>query len=277
MTVAIPGLTTRPYRGGDAVALAALLTRGDVADGVPWRASPEELEVWLSHPSERFQPERDLRLVEVGDELIGFWQVDWVDTTDDLREYRLDGMVDPAWRRRGIGTWLLHEAEAHARRLAAADPTERPLVLGAWQPDSRRGAHVLMEREGYAPVRFFFDMVRPTLDEISVPAMPDGLEVRPVPDGQLRRLWDADIEAFRDHWGGFDESEGRFERWRRDPKFDSSLHVVAWDGDEIAGGVINEISETENKAFNRKRGWLAAAASAARSWPAHWSSSAIAA
>jgi mycothiol synthase len=33
--------------------------------------------------------------------------------------------------------------------------------------------------------------------------------------------------------------------------------VVAWDGDEIAGGVINEINATENAAFNRKRGWLA--------------------
>ncbi len=42
----------------------------------------------------------------------------------------------------------------------------------------------------------------------------------------------------------------------RDPKFDPSLFVMAWDGDEIAGGVINEINATENAAFNRKRGWL---------------------
>jgi GNAT superfamily N-acetyltransferase len=42
----------------------------------------------------------------------------------------------------------------------------------------------------------------------------------------------------------------------RDPKFDPSLFVVAWDGDEIAGAVINEINATENAAFNRQRGWL---------------------
>ena len=66
----------------------------------------------------------------------------------------------------------------------------------------------------------------------------------------------ADIEAFLDHWGGFDGSEERFQQWMRDPKFDPSLFVIAWDGDEIAGGVINEINATENAAFNRKRGWL---------------------
>jgi ribosomal protein S18 acetylase RimI-like enzyme len=87
--------------------------------------------------------------------------------------------------------------------------------------------------------------------------MPDGLEVRPVPEAQLRQLWDADVEAFRDHWGGFDDSPERYASWRGDPKFDPSLWVIAWDGDEIAGGVINEISATENAAFNRQRGWLA--------------------
>ena len=35
----------------------------------------------------------------------------------------------------------------------------------------------------------------------------------------------------------------------RDPKFDPSLSVIAWDGDKIAGGVINEINSTENAAL----------------------------
>ena len=197
-----------------------------------------------------------MRLAEVDGSLVGFWEVAWVDTTDGLREYRLGGTVDPGWRRRGIGTWLLRASEAHARALAGAAPTDRPLFFGAWQPDSNGGVRVLMEREGYVPVRYFYDMARPTLDEIAVRPMPDGLELRPVRAEELLPLWRADTEAFRDHWGGFDDSEERFEEWRSDPKFDPSLFVVAWDGDEIAGGVINEISPTENAAFNRKRGWL---------------------
>jgi mycothiol synthase len=253
----VPGLQTRAYRADDAVALTALFTRCDEADGVPWRASVEEVANWLSRANEKFDAERDLLLAEVDGALIGYREVEWVDTTDGLREFRLGGMVDPAWRRRGIGTWLLRDSEEHARRQASVHASQRPHVFGSWQPESRLGAHVLMEREGYAPVRYFFEMARPTLDDIVEPPMPDGLEVRPVPEEQLRQLWDADVEAFRDHWGGFDDSAERYASWRGDPKFDPSLWVIAWDGDEIAGGVINEISPTENAAFNRQRGWLA--------------------
>jgi ribosomal protein S18 acetylase RimI-like enzyme len=100
-------------------------------------------------------------------------------------------------------------------------------------------------------------MERPALDGIVLPPMPEGLEVRPVRDDQLRQLWDADVEAFADHWGGFDASDPRFEAWRSDPKFDPTLFVVGWDGDEIAGGVINEINVAENAALGRRQGWLA--------------------
>jgi mycothiol synthase len=256
-TTPVAGLVTRPYRRGDAAPLTRLLTRGDEADGVPWRASVEEIENWLSRANEKFDAGRDLRLAELDGELIGFWQVDWVDTTDGLREFRLDGMVDPDWRRRGVGAWLLHASEEHARARAAAVPTDRPLVLGSWQPDTRVGAVAMMAREGYAPTRYFFDMVRPTLDGIEEPPLPEGLEIRPVRQDQLRRLWDADVEAFQDHWGGFDASDERYATWKGDPKFDPSLFVVAWDGDEIAGGIVNEINAVENAAFNRRRGWLA--------------------
>ena len=53
----------------------------------------------------------------------------------------------------------------------------------------------------------------------------------------MRQLFEADVEAFRDHWGPHDESEASFRRWLSEPTFDPSLYVVAWDGDEIAGAV----------------------------------------
>jgi mycothiol synthase len=252
----VPGLVSRPYRSGDAAAITRLLNRGSEADAVPWRVSVEEMENWFARGNERFAAERDLRMVELDDAVVGYWEVEWVETTDGLREYRLGGMVDPDWRRRGIGTWLLHASEAHARQRAAVLPTDRPLMLGSWQPDSRVGARVLMTNEGYQPARFFFEMVRPTLDAIEERPLPEGLELRPVTDAQLHQLWKADTEAFRDHWGGFDDSDERFESWKGDPYFDPSLFVIAWDGDEIAGGVVNQINATENAAFNRRRGWL---------------------
>lgn len=252
----IEGLTLRLYRSGDASSISELLNRGFEADGVPWRTDPAEMENWLSTANEKFDAARDTFLVEVDGALVANADAEWVDTTDGQREFRLGAMVDPAWRRRGIGSWLQHLLEEHARELSTIYPSERPVNFGAWAADTEHAKLALLRRFGFEPVRYFFDMVRPTLDEIEEPVLPDGLELRPVGPDQLRQLWDADVEAFLDHWGGFDASEENFQRWKGDPKFDPGLFVIAWDGDQIAGGVVNEINATENAAFNRKRGWL---------------------
>lgn len=252
----IEGLALRTYRPGDATALSELANRTFEADGVPWRTDPAEAENWLSVATEKFDSSRDAFLVEVDGVLVASADTEWVDTTDGLREIRMGAAVDPAWRRRGIGSWLQLVLEEHARQLAASYPSERPVMFGAWAADTEHEKIALLRRFGFDTARYFFDMVRPTLDEIDEPVLPDGLELRPMEPDQLRQLWTADIEAFLDHWGGFDGSDERFEQWKGDPKFDPSLFVVAWAGDEIAGGVVNEINETENAAFNRRRGWL---------------------
>ena len=59
-----------------------------------------------------------------------------------------------------------------------------------------------------------------------------------------------------DHWGGFDASDATFAQWLDSPDFDPTLFVIAWDGDEIAGAVINSIDESENRELNRRRGLL---------------------
>jgi mycothiol synthase len=253
----LDNLALRNYRPGDAPAMVELWNRTMQADGVPWRVDAPELENWFSQANDKFEPARDLFMVEANGTLVATADAEWVDTTDGLREFRIGAIVDPAWRRRGIGTWLQHHLEAHAHRLWETYPTdERKPMLGSWAMDAEQEKVALLRRFGFEQVRWFFDMVRPTLDDIEEPALPEGLEFRPLREEQLKQMWSADMEAFRDHWGGFDGSDESFERWRHDPKFDLSLLVVAWDGDEIAGGVVNEINEAENAAFNRKRGWL---------------------
>ena len=59
-----------------------------------------------------------------------------------------------------------------------------------------------------------------------------------------------------DHWGGFDGSDENLQRWIGKPAFDPTLWIIAWDGDEVAGGVINAIEADENEALGVKRGWL---------------------
>jgi mycothiol synthase len=254
---AIPGLVLRQYRRGDGTALAELENADNAADGIHWRSTGEETENWYARPTPGFDASRDVLVVELDGRVVAETNVARVDTTDGLREYRIGCTVHPDMRRRGIGRWLLRLSEEAAAARLRKEPSELTPVLGTWCPDLRTGKLALIQQEGYRPVRFFYDMERPTLDAIVLPPMPEGLEVRPVPADRLHQLWDADVEAFLDHWGGFEATDSRFEAWQSDPKFDPSLHVVAWDGDEIAGGVINEVNEAENAASGKRQGWLA--------------------
>jgi mycothiol synthase len=188
--------------------------------------------------------------------VVGVAGQDWVDTRDgELREFRLWGAVDPAYRRRGIGTALRADSARRALGSDAARASSRPISLGAWGAAGRPGAH-LLERHGYEVVRWFFDMVRPSLDEIAEVELPAGFALRPVAAEQYPQLWRANREAFRDHWGGSDESEAAMHRFFDDPSNDPSLWVIAWDGDEIAGGIINAVHAEENEALGLRRGWL---------------------
>jgi mycothiol synthase len=255
---AIEGVTLRPFAGeSDLPAFVAIATAANRADGVEERPTLDGLRNWVAHPSRTFVAERDVVVASADGEPIGYGWTSWVDTTDGTRDYATRGYVHPDWRRRGVGTAILRRNEAHLRGLAAGHETDRPRMFTGFAPERRPGAVALLEANGYQPVRYFFDMVRPTLDEIEVPELPGGIEIRPVSGRQqMRQLFDADVEAFLDHWGGFDATEAAFEQWFTDPDYDPSLFVVAWDGDEIAGAVNNVIMEQENEELGRKRGLL---------------------
>jgi GNAT superfamily N-acetyltransferase len=45
-------------------------------------------------------------------------------------------------------------------------------------------------------------------------------------------------------------------RFLEAPEMDPSLWLIAWDGDEVAGGVINAIYADQNEALGLQRGWL---------------------
>ena len=250
-------ITLRPHRESDLPEFVRVTNAANQADGIEEHASQAGLANWLLTPRANFNPADDIVVATVAGGVVGHGSVDWVNTTDGKREYRTRGHVHPDWRRRGVGSAILAHNEARIRKVAAAQPDDRPRVFGAYTPERRLGAVALLTGAGYQPVRYFFDMLRPTLDDAEVPPLPTGVEIRQVSDpAGIRRLFDADAEAFLDHWGGFEASEAAFKQWVRGPHFDPSLFVIAWDGDEIAGAVINSIDAEENEALGRRRGLL---------------------
>jgi mycothiol synthase len=249
--------TLRPHSRDELPEFVRISNAANVADGIDERTSEAGLANWLLSPRDNFRPADDIVVAAVGGQMVGYGWVDWVQTTDGKREYRTRGHVDPARRRQGVGSTILAHNEARLLEIAAGQPDDLPRVFGAYAPERRVGAVALLTGAGYQPVRYFFDMVRPTLDDIQLPQLPEGMEIRPVDDlDGYRRLFAADTEAFMDHWGGFDSSEASFQQWLNEPNFDPTLYLVAWDGDEIAGAVINSIDPEENEALDRHRGLL---------------------
>ena len=168
------GLELRPYRGEpDLAAMVRIFTAANEVDGIEERVSIEGLRNWVDHPTPHFDPAADIVLALVDGEPVGYGWTSWVDTTDGLREYATRGHVHPPWRRRRVGTAILGHNEARLRRLSAGHDSERPRAFTAFAPERRPGAVALLLGAGYQPVRYFFDMVRPTLDDIAVPDLPD--------------------------------------------------------------------------------------------------------
>lgn len=254
----IPGLVLRPYAGeSDHPELARVQNAEYETDGVRGRVSVPELDAWLRHPSDQFDPARDLRVAELDGQPVAYAWVDWVDTTAGEREYRSRGFVHPSFRRRGIGTALFADGLRRLEATAASHDVERPRLLGTFTHDQSTGAPKVAAAFGLEPVRWFFDMERSIVGDLPpIEPLPDGLEVRPVGPDDAPAIWQADHDAFRDHWGGFDPSDAAYRRWIDSPEFEPPLFVVAFDGDEIAGAVLNVIYPEENAELGIQRGWL---------------------
>ncbi|MEO8287544.1 MAG: GNAT family N-acetyltransferase [Chloroflexota bacterium] len=252
---AIPGIRFRRYRGEvDLPAMLEVVIAGTEMDGTERSDTLEDMTKNYSN-LKNCDPYRDMLLVEVNGELVGYNRVLWEVELDGTRIYLHFGFLKPEWRGKGIGTALLRWAESHLREIAADHPETGPRVLDSWTLEQQTHLVGLLEKEGYEPVRYGYYMLRPDLENIPDLPMPEGLEVRPVEKEHLRTIWDAEIEAFRDHWGATDPQDGDFDRWLLESSFQPDLWQVAWDGDQVAGMVRTFINKEENERYGRKRGY----------------------
>lgn len=165
--------------------------------------------------------------------------------------------VHPELRRRGIGTALLQHMEVRAREVAAAHPQAAAWLHQAMVTEGERDRRQLLERSGYQAVRHFLEMERATLENIEQFPLPPSFEVRPVKPEHLRPIFDAHIEALRDHWGFAEPDPEDFEQWRTARTCQPHLWQVAWhvETNQVAGQVKPWIDHEQNGTLGRKRGF----------------------
>lgn len=232
------GLRLRPAQWGDLEAVTQLIYDVCAADGDTIVAvTAEELKHEWQNPG--FVLERDAFLVETEHgRVVGFEEFN-----DDHAHAILntDGYVHPEFKGCGIGTALLHRIEKRAlEEMALAEPDVR-VSLRSGIDNRDPGSHELHRNEGYQPLRYHWRMEIVLDGSPTEPNLPAGIEFRPFVQGEHDvKVWQAQNESFRDHWGSH---EVTLDDWKRnrfdDPEFDPTLWVVAWDGDEVAGFSIN--------------------------------------
>ena len=252
---AIPGIRVRYFSDdSDYDRLSELMIEANKFDGIPWLPTTQNLKVEMGN-AEGADPVNDVVIVEADGRVIAASGVERV-VRDDVPTYDLWGSVDPAFRRRGLGTWLMRWSLGHARVRASREDPGTPVHVGTFSEDTETGHLALNAAAGLEPVRHFFLMRRVGLEVIPDAPLPDGFEIRPVTEDQWRTILAAENEAFRDHWGHHEMGESAFRAKFGRTELDTDLWVVAWAGDEVAGVVENWVWPEENERLGVKRGWL---------------------
>lgn len=251
----IPGLEARHFAdASDYDRLSELTIAASLEDGIPYLPTAQNIQVEMD-AADGADPVDDMVLVELDGRLVGAAGVERV-VRGDVPNYQIWGTVHPDLRRRGLGTALLGWNLARARvRASREDPLVR-VELASFAEDSEIGHRALLAKDGFEGVRHFFLMRRQGLDDIPAAPLPDGLEIRPVSEDQWRTILAAENEAFRDHWGHREMGESAYKATYGRAELDTSLWVVAWDDDQIAGVVQNWVWPEENERLGVKRGWL---------------------
>jgi mycothiol synthase len=253
----IPKLAFRGFRGEeDYPAMAAVIAGSKDEDGQEWSQSVEDVARTYRH-LRNSDPEQDMLFAEVDGEVVGYSRVWWTQEAKGTRLYQQFVHLLPDWRGKGIRRSMLHHNEHRLRQIAEGHPADGPRMFEAWASETETHWQALLLDEGYEPVRYGFEMVRPDLEEIPDLSLPDGLEVRPVQPEQVPDIWAAAREAFRDEWSYSEDewSDETLKELQESPTYDPGLWQVAWDGDQVAGMVMNFINHEENEEYDRKRGY----------------------
>lgn len=205
-------LTWRPLTVADTEVWAALLAAAERVDDTGAHYDSADLVEELADPE--LAADRDTLAVWAGGELVGYGLTRGVTGVLDGR-YRVfcEGTVAPAWRRRGLGRqimdWTLERAAGLVaeRHPAAVGEVQLELVPG------NLGQRALAGKYGFAPLRYYFGMLR-DLPGPKLPVdVPAGLRLAGYDPAYDEAIRNAHNEAFADHWGFTPPSREKWRYW----------------------------------------------------------------
>ena len=178
--------------------------------------------------------------------LAGFTAV--ADFSEDHTRLYIFSTLHPEHGSVKLGHRLLARGEQRAAELAAPGA----LVHASCSSADER-ARSLFEERGYRLVRHSFRMVAELDTPPPPPIWPDGFELRPFErERDAEAVYEADMDAFSDHWGFTRTPYDDWCRWFLDERLDPELWFLAYAGEEIAGFCLCRPHEFAD----REMGWV---------------------
>ncbi len=203
-----------------------------------------------------FDIEKQLVFIEMNQLPIGMLQYYREDEISGDVNLNMMGGLEKEYIQTTIPQAMLNYTERKLREMVAGITTEgenrfcKRLVIKA-----KKQLNFFI-KNNYTPVRYYSLMVRPIEKPLGKYPLPEGIEIKPAKPEDYRKIWEANVEAFMDHWGITQRREEHYQNWLRNPQFQPNLWKVAWQGEEVCAMVENYIDANTNTGLNIKRGYL---------------------
>jgi mycothiol synthase len=236
--LSVPGYTLRRPCPDEVAAVHALIVAVEVAEfGEAGGYALSDLEAeWRAN-----DPAQDAWVAVAGDGALAAYVL-----SHGRHHVRVDaeGYVHPDHVGRGLGTALVRLSAARAREHLPLAPEGARVVAQNWINARNEDACALLDREGYAPVRFFWRMEVP-LDQTPPPSpVPEGLSIRAATSEDDERAAFLIVdESFADHWGHVHSDWDDWIARRRTYGIDHALWFLAFAGNEPAAAALCSVSD----------------------------------
>lgn len=254
--LALPeGLSARPMRPDDVLAVVELLTAAEAVDDTGAHESAEDLAGWWVN--ELVDLAEDARVVLTADgRLVGYATTIAPPTFRDAYGVHLEGRVHPDWRGRGIGRALLAWQLERGRQLHAQRHPEAPARLTATVYTSMPSLEALLRRAGLERLRWFFHMDRP-LTDLPPRRRIDGVDLVPFSWNRDEDVRLAHNAAFTEHYGSSVRDVASWQvmfTGRR--SFRPDLSVLAVQDGAVLGYALSYVSEATAAATGSRESYF---------------------
>jgi mycothiol synthase len=186
-----------------------------------------------------FDPTTDIQLMFSPEGQLAAYVEVWANNKLPVHPF-LWACVHPDFTGLGLGTYITAWGEERCCKVIDILPADLRVAARAAAFSTNQPAHDLLANLNWTAIRSFYVMRIDMDSRPPTPNWPAGIDLLPYASENLRELYTAHREAFKDHFGHVDlPFESGFEQFKHglenDPQHDPALWFVAREGNEIAG------------------------------------------